>query len=212
MNVVCLAVFHSFVVTAPYTGDHNAQPFLILRPSKAGLRANFVMTTSRRVYYFLLASDNGADPKYYWITYPDEQRALHAAIEEKRRRDIAARAQAAALIPDPARCIDDHYAADRPDVQWQPNRICNDGRHTFILLQKFRETPSDLPVLYIVDSSGQNTLANYTYDARNSRYLVDGVPDKMILMAGSPRKKITFRVERYTPPAANSATHAKHRR
>jgi type IV secretory pathway VirB9-like protein len=181
-----------------YVGDHNARPYLILFPIHPGLRSNFILTTSRRSYYLTLVSDDGKEPAHYAMIFPDDIRGFRNA---QRAASEAARSRTA-QAPDPRNCIDDHYGIDRMAVFYYPAHVCNDGRHTFIVLQQFRETPGDLPILFtIVD--GKTALANYTFDAAHFRYVVDSVPDMMVLVTGSGKNKRTMRVQHLpmpTPP------------
>jgi type IV secretory pathway VirB9-like protein len=159
--------------------------------------------TNRRAYYFLLVSDASQEPAHYAMTYPDD---LGAFQRVRRLASISARPTATHndSKPNPARCIDDRYAIDRMPVFYYPQHVCNDGRHTFIVLQQFKETPSDLPVLFVV-TDGSNAIANYIFDATHYRYVVDGVPDMMVLVSGSGKRKKVMRIQHFQPTGKNAA-------
>jgi type IV secretory pathway VirB9-like protein len=180
-----------------YSGDRPTRPLLIFFPTSSGLRSNCILTTNRRSYYIILDSDDGKEPAHYAMTFPDDMRTFQNAQRAASEASRARQAQA----PDPRNCIDNRYAIDRMPVFYYPSLVCNDGRHTFIVLQQFRETPNDLPVLFtIVD--GKTAMANYVFDAAHFRYVVDGVPDMMVLVTGSGKNKRTMRVQHIPAPTA----------
>jgi len=188
-----------------YVGDHDPQPYLIFQPSQSGKHANMVIATTKHAYYFSVVSTNDHEPHYYWMDFPDERHAAMSAARAAHRSQETNHLRAVAAVPDPSYCNDYHYMGGGPDVQWRPTTVCNDGRHTYLMLQNFHTTPNDLPILYTLGSDNQEHLANYTYDAVNARYVVDGVPNTIVLVTGTSGKKLTMRIDRQLPNALTPA-------
>jgi len=172
------------------------RPYLVLRPDRSGLRSNIFVTTNQRAYEFLLISDNGAVPLHYVLRYP-QPRLAAVPITTPSPTPVTDLSD----IP----CIDSNYSVDDspdhrahgpvPPSRFVPTKTCNDGEHTYIQLQRFTELPNDLPVLSDVDRQHPGgVITNYVYDSAHFRYVVDGVPDALQLLYGSPKDRILVRI------------------
>ena len=195
-----------------YVGDQNPQPYIILQPRRSGLHDNMILTTTKRAYRITLESNGDSEPAYYEIAYPEELEAAAVAHERARRQALEARVARAGgagapPTPTPQKCFDVNYSASKPfgtknqaalkaADPFHPIFVCNDGAHTFVQLQQFTEAPSDLPVLFYERPTGQ-VLANYTYDAKAFRFIVDGVPESLLLEMGTPADRVTVRLTHY---------------
>lgn len=185
---------------APSTSVQSSptlRPYLVLRPNRAGLRSNIFVTTNQRAYSFLLLSERGVVPLHYVLRYPQPKPLTATPIATPTPTPVTDLSD----IP----CKDSNYTVDDspdhktrgpvPPSRFVPTKTCNDGAHTYIQLQQFTELPNDLPVLSSIDRQHPGgVITNYVYDAAHFRYIVDGVPDAMQLLYGSPKDRILVRI------------------
>ena len=203
-----------------YTGEHSLTPHLVLRPSRAGLRTNIILTTTKRTYYLLAESTGSDSPSYYSFAYVDD--TYRDAARSALALQAALRAQGGLLTPEPTPspanvanlsnvCFDFDYSygvdnSVQPDhakfahpnrdplpPNYVPKEVCSDGKHTYIDFPYQREVPADLPVTFAVGAEG-DTLINYTYVASLNRYTIDGVYDSFVLELGSQTSPLRLRI------------------
>ncbi|MFM0742150.1 TrbG/VirB9 family P-type conjugative transfer protein [Paraburkholderia xenovorans] len=63
-----------------------------------------------------------------------------------------------------------------------PSKVYDDGKFTFIQLQKpYRGA---LPVVFAVAADGSREVVNFRWDDQNSRLVVSGVLERVVLMNG----------------------------
>jgi type IV secretion system protein VirB9 len=134
-----------------------AQVIVLVKPMRAGLRANIVLTTDQRTYLIdAISTGAGAYTSVLSWTYPQEEARAQAAL---------ATAVQAASVQDniPIERLDFRYAVGplkgRPPP-WQPTRVFDDGSKTYI------EFPPDLavreaPPLFLLGPGDQAQLVNY---------------------------------------------------
>lgn len=174
-------------------GDANAPltPQIALRADSAGLSTNLVIDTSQGRTYYFLARSVEAGLKYYTFATPaPRDTGLHISY-----------APAAVVTPPPDLggadlaniCTDGNYSVDVQPAEWRPQRVCDDGRHTFLQLAQLAQARQNVPILHSV-TDGEQALVNYTYDARTSRYVVDGVFPELALVGGTAAHPFTLRV------------------
>ncbi|HEV3156506.1 MAG TPA: TrbG/VirB9 family P-type conjugative transfer protein [Candidatus Baltobacteraceae bacterium] len=186
-----------------YSGEGDLKPHLVLRPEHAGLRTNIILTTTRRTYYLLVTSFSSDTPLYYAFRYPEDiarMKAIAQAERDRRRNAVTH----ATPVPTPTPvdvanidqvCMDASYAVTEPEKgrhapepgiwkPWIPEKMCNDGRHTFLQFHPAPEVPADLPIVLVRGAEG-DTIINYTYNANLNRYVIDGVHDRLVLELGA---------------------------
>lgn len=180
----------SFIPDPKPWGSHNAYEgsgeltvHVVLTPSRPGLNDNLIITTTRRVYRLYLHSVVGDVPTYLFYHYDDESRAVHHVT-------------ASHPVPAPtpfsfvALCARDssHYQADGQSSPWRPVAVCNDDGHTYLQLAHSSTLPTDMPVVFArLDSERKDQVVNWTYDAINRVYHVDGVFEHLVLAIGRQR-------------------------
>ncbi len=161
---------------------------VLIKPFRAGLLTNLVITTDRRTYHLLVTSAPGSAMSAISWSYPQD--ALMAL--RKTQVDAAAAAPVAAGMDLAQLRFNYAISGDRPS--WRPLRAFDDGRQTFI------EFPADLgvgeaPPLFVTGADGLVQLVNYRL--RGRFYVVDRLFDAAELRLGAKRQQIV-RITRET--------------
>jgi type IV secretion system protein VirB9 len=157
---------------------------LIIKPQDVGLETSLVVTTNRRTYHFKLRSHRTEYMPQVAFSYPEEAMAKWDAIQ---RRETQEREEA--TIPQTGEYLGNlsfDYELDG-STAWKPVRVYNDGRKTIIEMPHAMEQ-TEAPTLLVVRKEGglftddETVMVNYR--VQSSRYIVDTVFDKAILIAG----------------------------
>lgn len=186
-------------------------PILIVKPIEAGLETDLIVPTDKRTYVVRLVSDPTRFVSRLAFQYPDEDRAKWAAFtarqdeakrnaeavaEERRERD---RRNGVLPIGDntPNFNLDRLYLDYKlsGDEHLRPDHVFDDGQHTYLIYPndgRFRELPTLLLVV-----NGKTELVNFRVDG--SRYIVDRLFDKAILVVGVGKKQTRVTITRETP-------------
>jgi type IV secretion system protein TrbG len=167
-----------WIIASAQSGPNGNTPHVFVKPTQLDLDTNLVITTTRRVYYFrLLSSSYTANPRIGFY-YPDDE-AANALIDAQRRHQNNIHLP---LLP--ASQLDYNYKI-QGDKFLLPQRVYNDGVHTFI---EFSSLPMDLPVLFAVAPDGSNQMVNFRL--RKNTFIVDGIPSgiDLVLNAGTGKK------------------------
>jgi type IV secretion system protein VirB9 len=182
-------------------------PLLIVKPIEPGLETDLIVPTDRRTYVFRLVSDPARFVSRLAFQYPGEDGAKWAAFEirqEAAKRDAEAIAEQArekdkraGVVPMAENALDNLYFDYKldGDVAFRPERVFDDGQHTYLIYPndgRFRE----LPTLLIV-ANGKSELVNFRVEG--SRYIVDRLFDKAILVVGVGKKQTRVTITRATP-------------
>ena len=171
-----------WVIAAAGSGPGGSVPHVFVKPTEAHLNTNLVITTSKRVYYIALASENVAVSPRISFSYPGDEEAAAAArlAEQRAEQDDAART----LPLLPPESLDYNYKVGGAAVI-SPQRVYNDGVHTYI---EYATLPDDLPVVYAIAPDGSNKIVNYRL--KGSTFIVDSVPRgfDLVLNAGTGKR------------------------
>lgn len=182
-------------------------PILIVKPIEAGLETDLIVPTDKRTYVVRLVSDPTRFVSRLSFQYPDEDRAKWAAFaarqdEAKRNAETVAqerreRDQKAQVLPMADNTVDRLYLDYRlsGDEHLRPDHVFDDGEHTYLIYPndgRFRELPTLLLVV-----NGKSELVNFRVDG--SRYIVDRLFDKAILVVGVGKKQTRVTITRETP-------------
>jgi len=182
-------------------------PILIVKPIEAGLETDLIVPTDKRTYVVRLVSDPTRFVSRLAFQYPDENRAKWAAFtarqdeakrnaeaiaEERREKD-----KKSGVLPLADNAVDRLYLDYRlsGDEHLRPDHVFDDGQHTYLIYPndgRFRELPTLLLVV-----NGKTELVNFRVDG--SRYIVDRLFDKAILVVGVGKKQTRVTVTRATP-------------
>jgi type IV secretion system protein VirB9 len=182
-------------------------PLLIVKPIEAGLETNLIVSTDRRTYVFRLVSDPTRYVSRLAFQYPGEDAAKWAAFQARQdaaKRDAEAVAEQAhekdkraGVVPLAENALDNLYFDYKlsGDAAYRPQQVFDDGQHTYLIYPndgRFRELPT-----LLIQVNGKSELVNFRVDG--SRYIVDRLFDKAILVVGVGKKQTRVTITRATP-------------
>jgi type IV secretion system protein VirB9 len=162
-----------WIISPAQSGPNGNTPHVFVKPTQLDLDTNFVITTTRRVYYLRLISSSYTENPRIGFYYPEDEAAA-ASMEAQRRHQNNTELP---LLP--ASRLDYDYRI-QGDKFLLPQRVYNDGVHTFI---EYGSLPMDLPVLFAVAPDGSNQMVNFRL--RKNVFIVDGVPSGVDLVLNS---------------------------
>lgn len=180
---------------------------LIVKPIEAGIETDLIVPTDKRTYVVRLVSDPTRFVSRLAFQYPDEDRAKWAAFaarqdEAKRNAEAVAeerreKDKKAGVLPMADNAVDRLYLNYKfsGDEHLRPDHVFDDGQHTYLIYPndgRFRELPTLLLVV-----NGKTELVNFRVDG--SRYIVDRLFDKAILVVGVGKKQTRVTITRETP-------------
>ena len=182
-------------------------PLLIVKPIEAGLETDLIVSTDRRTYVFRLISDPTRFVSRLAFQYPGEDSAKWAAFQARQaaaKRDAEAVAEQArekdkraGVVPLAENALDNLYFDYKlsGDAAYRPQQVFDDGQHTYLIYLndgRFRELPT-----LLIQVNGKSELVNFRVDG--SRYIVDRLFDKAILVVGVGKKQTRVTIARATP-------------
>jgi type IV secretion system protein VirB9 len=182
-------------------------PILIVKPIEAGLETDLIVPTDKRTYVVRLVSDPTRFVSRLAFQYPDEDRAkwvAFAARQDEARRNAEAIAEERrekdrkdGVVPMANNTVDRLYLDYKfsGDEHLRPDHVFDDGQHTYLIYPndgRFRELPTLLLVV-----NGKTELVNFRVDG--TRYIVDRLFDKAILVVGVGKKQTRVTITRETP-------------
>ena len=155
--------------------ETDARTVVMVKPQTVGLRTNIVLVTNKRTYIVEAISRAGSvySAQVAWC-YPQEPGA-NASGPSIDRLNFSYRVRT--------------VRGRRP--AWQPTRVFDDGRRTWIEMPA-NVVASDLPPLFVITPEGAE-LVNYR--VQGTRYAVDRVFDVAELRLGT-RNQTIVRIER----------------
>ena len=180
------------------TGKGNtAIQHIIVKPLSVNLTTNMIVTTDRRTYNIQLRSHRSEYMAQVSFVYPEEalekwKHIQHSAETEKK----------AQTLPETGEYLSNlNFAyAVNGDAPWKPVRVFNDGTKTIIQMPNSMAQSEAPTLLAIREKNGmfeddEQVLVNYRL--QSNRFIVDGLPDKLMLVAGvgSDQDKITIERE-----------------
>ena len=173
-------------------------PLLIVKPIEAGLETDLIVSTDRRTYVFRLISDATRFVSRLAFQYPGEDAQKWASFQARQdaaKHDAEAIAEQArekdkraGVVPMAENALDNLYFDYKlsGDAAYRPQQVFDDGQHTYLIYPddgRFRE----LPTLPDLRSTASLELVNFRVDG--SRYIVDRLFDKAIMVVGVGRKQ-----------------------
>ncbi len=143
------------------------QTRLLVKPVKAGLSTNLVITTDKRVY--VVQAESHKRDIYNAViawTYPLDDISKQVEVIEAVNKEYAD----TIVIGVPIDQLNFDYAIKGDQARWRPIRAFDDGAKVYI------EFPKDLganeaPPLFLADENGSGQLVNYR--VRQNYYVVD---------------------------------------
>ena len=182
-------------------------PLLIVKPIEPGLETDLIVPTDRRTYVFRLVSDPTRFVSRLAFQYPgdDAQSGQHSKPSKTRqstmRKPLRSRQREkdkqVGVVPMAENALDNLYFDYKlsGDPAYRPERVLDDGQHTYLIFPndgRFRELPT---LLILVN--GKSELVNFRVDG--TRYIVDRLFDKAILVVGVGKKQTRVTITRATP-------------
>ncbi len=159
---------------------------VMVKPTRAGLKTNLVITTNRRTYLIELTSTESAWMASVSWEYPHDELL---ALQTQAQAADAAAPVASGLALDQLRF---RYTITGDSPPWKPLRAFDDGQRVYI------EFPpgiaqGELPPLFVVGPQGDGQLVNYRFHA--PYYIVDRLFGAAELRLGG-KKAAVVRIER----------------
>lgn len=177
----------------------NRRVAVMVKPVRAGIKTNLVITTSRRTYLLELTSTPKAWMASVSWEYPkDQMLALQAQAQ-------AADVQAPVASDLSLDQLHFRYAITGDDPPWKPVRAFDDGQHVYIQFPA-GIAQGELPPLFVVGSDGKGELVNYRFHAPYD--IVDRLFGAAELRLGG-KKAAAVRIER-TDGVTAGAGHGHH--
>ena len=171
---------------------------VIVKPHDVGLETSLIVATDRRTYHFQLRSHRTQYMPQVNFSYPEDSQAKWDAIKSHKQQVMqqAMHEKAEKTLPETGENIgnlDFDYDISG-DASWKPVRVYNDGTKTTIQMPT-EMSQTEAPTLLVIRenrnplSDDEAVLVNYRVQAdknnpKSSRYIVDAVFDKAILIAG----------------------------
>jgi type IV secretion system protein VirB9 len=173
-----------WILNTVMSGQDADTPHVLVKPSAYGLRTNLIIATDRRVCYVILVSVRH-DYQYHARFYYPITDVAHITQSTPDSGDGPS--VDVAQLDTAYRISGDRHIA--------PLRVLNDGSHTYIQMPK---STTNLPVVYTVAPDGSDALINYRF--RHSLFVVDGVPNQIVLVLGSGRGQKRCTIDRENQP------------
>jgi len=171
---------------------------IIVKPLDVGLRTSLIITTDRRTYYLQLVSHRTEYMPRVSFSYPDDAAKKWAEFQSRKRAERDGKEAGAGYATELDK-LDFAYEISGT-AAWKPVRVFNDGHKTILQMPETlsqTEAPSLLAVrgddsVLPWGAEAEQVIVNYR--VQGNRYIVDSIPDKMILLAGagSHQTKVTI--------------------
>ena len=162
----------------------NAIQHIIVKPLEVNLSTNMVVTTDRRTYNIQLRSHRSEYMAQVSFVYPEDALAKWQQIQHR-----AETAKVNQTLPETGEYLGnlDFAYSVSGDAHWKPLRVFNDGKKTIIQMPESMSQSEAPTLLAIREKSGvfaedEQVLVNYRL--QSNRFIVDGLPDKVMLVAG----------------------------
>jgi P-type conjugative transfer protein TrbG len=177
-----------WVIGDTITGDSiNPTVLVVLKPVRANLRTNLMLSTNQRVYQIDLIALSG-DQYQNGVSWNYPQDDIRDALANANA--INAQAKQTELTGVAIENLNDNYSIDtkqgkKPD--WMPKQVFDDGAKTYIDFPDNLGTTS-APPLFIVGSDNEADLVNYR--VKGHFYIVDRLFDRAQLRVGKDPQTI----------------------
>ncbi|UTV80039.1 TrbG/VirB9 family P-type conjugative transfer protein [Acidithiobacillus sp. YTS05] len=174
------------------------QPELAVTPRFAGLHGNLVITGSSRsgkpmIYVVEVTSDARRYTPMIGFYYPgsieyswkQDQQASAAKAKQVATETVATLPSINATDLDfswKMRCAGGGWFSSSDCRSILPERVFDDGKQTFIQFKPGQGSHGGIPSILAENVAGQPAIINTTF--RDGYYIVDGVPQKILLLAG----------------------------
>ena len=184
------------------TGD-RATPVVMLKPRRAGLDTDLVITTDKRTYYLRLISDETDYIARTAFTYKDEEDARwksFMAEQDKRKADDEAKQVVTPVANDAIDKLNFDYEVKGGNNSIRPVRVFDDGVKTYITMPE-AVLSRELPALIVQNNrvKGQKGEEIVNYRVQGRMYIADRLFDRAALVIGSGKTAEKVEIRREKP-------------
>lgn len=184
INNISLGDSSSWLLSTALIGTNKTGSYQItLKPKRYNVATDIIISTNKRAYNIGLVSKKGSYTHILNFYYPQETLMSNLKFHDKSKQNYSHYSSVNSVID--LNNIDFNYYISGDKVNWEPQRIFNDGKHTFIQMPKIVQQ-IDLPLLYLW-SENKLQLVNYRY--KDPYYIVDNIFDKAYLIVGKGKTK-----------------------
>lgn len=169
-----------WMLSTVMSGSRADTPHVLVKPIDYDIHTDLIIATDKRVCYLILASTRQNDHRNTRLFYPVAEVAqVVKSVDADNEGPLISLTR-----------LDFAYRV-RGDRSFMPTRVMNDGAHTYIQMPPAFE---DLPVVFAIANDGSDAIVNYRF--RNDTFVVDGVPQRLVLVQGSGRGQRRVSIER----------------
>ncbi|MCC7330488.1 MAG: P-type conjugative transfer protein TrbG [Gammaproteobacteria bacterium] len=159
---------------------------VLVKPIRAGIKTNLVITTSRRTYLIELTSTDKAWMASVSWDYPKDR--MLALQRQAQAAQSTAPVETGLLLEN----IRFRYAISGSSSPWKPLRAFDDGEKVYIQFPA-AIAQGELPPLFVIGAQGDGQLVNYRF--RSPYYIVDRLFGAAELRLGGDKGDVV-RIER----------------
>jgi type IV secretion system protein VirB9 len=177
---------------------------VIIKPLDVGLRTSLIITTDRRTYYLQLVSHRSDYMPRVSFSYPDDAAGQWKAFQDRNREQREEKAGSGNGASAYLDRLDFDYQVSG-NASWKPIRVFNDG-HKTILQMPDTLSQTEAPSLLVL--RGEDSIFPWgtkaepvmiNYRVQGNRYVVDSIPERMILLAGAGAHQTQVVITRRQP-------------
>jgi type IV secretion system protein TrbG len=170
----------------------SLQTHILVKPFKAGIATNMVITTNKRVYLLSLRAAEAADAFNSAVTWTHPQ-----ALPSSTPTQVTEAGFPIGLPSGPKAAIETlnqnyRIKAGWRRPPWTPISVSDDGRQTFITFPESLGS-TEAPPLFVIGDTGEAQLVNWR--KQGNVYVVDRLFDKAELRLGGTNPRIV-KIER----------------
>jgi type IV secretion system protein VirB9 len=163
---------------------------IIIKPLDVGLRTSMIITTNRRTYYIGLVSHRTDYMPRVSFQYPDDTAHKWKGFQKENESRLFDKTETEAPGSLLLKNLSFEYTIDG-DASFRPDRVFNDGNKTFLEMPKNLHQ-GEAPTLLVIrgedgilpwGKKAEEVIVNYR--VQGNRYVVDSIPDQLILIAGA---------------------------
>lgn len=169
-----------------WMSDNGERQLIMIKPKALGLETNMMVVTNKRIYHFILYSTKNNYQPMVRFRYPKEKEFITS-----RTKKVLPSAIRTTYESDNGEFLSFNYKVTVPlaskKVDWIPNRVYDDGTHTYILLPEV-VLQKEFPAVW----ENNNEILNYEIDPEiHNLIIINKLVEKVTLRVG--KKKVVIR-------------------
>lgn len=179
-----------------WNSDEGSRQLVMIKPLSSGLETNMMIVTNKRIYHFVLYSTKTDYQPMVKFKYPEEKKFITANTKKVFPESIKT-----SYDSTDASLLSFNYKVTVPffssKVEWVPNRVYDDGSHTYILLPEI-VLQKEFPAIW----ENNNDIVNYEIDPEiHNLIIINKLVNKITLRVG--RKKVVITKKKGIPKVMN---------